>query len=80
MPRLMPVKRGSGERTGEGAVLSDKGPPRREDAVVPIPETSSPGGPWGPGAHLPCGPLPSQPWGQPRLLPRRGWEKMAQTF
>ena len=40
----MPMKRSSGERTGEGAVLSDKGSPRKEDAIVPIPETSSPGG------------------------------------
>lgn len=58
MPRLMPMKRSSGERTGEGAVLSDKGSPRKEDAIVPIPETSSLGGPRGAGEPI-CPAVPS---------------------
>ena len=76
----MPMKRGSGERTGEGAVLSDKGSPRKEDAIVPIPEISSRGSPWGPGSPSALWSPPLPALGSPRLLPRRGWEKMAQTF
>lgn len=81
MPRLMPMKRSSGERTGEGAVLSDKGSPRKEDAIVPILETSSPGGPRGRGAHLPCSPLPSpSPGVSPAFHPGGGGRRWHRLF
>lgn len=47
--------------------------------VVPIPEeTSSPGGPWGPGAHLPCGPL-LPALGSAAFYPG-GWEEDGTDF
>lgn len=62
-------------------MLSDKGSPIMENAWRPCSETSSPGGPLGAQEPIcPAVPSPLQPWGQPRLLPGRGWEKMAQTF
>lgn len=85
MPRLMPKMESSKEGRGaaRGAVLSDKGSPIMENAQRPVPvqRLAAQGAPWGPRSPsaLQSPPL-SPPWGQPRLLPGRGWEKMAQTF
>lgn len=81
----MPMMGSSEEGRGpaRAAVLSDKGSPIMETAQRPVPvqRLAAQGAPWGPRSPsaLQSPPL-SQPWGQPRLLPGRGWEKMAQTF
>lgn len=84
MPRLMPMKGGSGERHGEGLCFQTKALPQRRMPSVPVADTSSLGG--GPlGAEEPRSPyaLQSPPLTRPRgqlcFPPRRGWEKMAQT-
>lgn len=81
MPKMGSSEEGRG--TARGAVLSDKGSPIMENARRPVPvqRLAAQEAPWGPRSPwaLQSPPL-SQPWGQPRLLPGRGWEKMAQTF
>ena len=83
----MPMKGSSGERDGEGGCafrqrLSQNG----ECPASLFRRLAAQAAPWGPrspSARSPSAlrsPPLSQPWGQPRLLPRRGWEKMAQTF
>lgn len=78
----MPTKGSSGERNGVGGCafrqrLSQNG----ECPASLFRRLAAQAAPWGPRSPsaLQSPPL-SQPWGQPRLLPRRGWEKMAQTF
>lgn len=70
------------EEEGRGGLcFQTKALPSGRMPSVPVQRPAAQGAPWGPRSPsaLQSPPL-SQPWGQPRLLPGRGWEKMAQTF